>query len=503
MQQIVIPVLNDVWMDNGIETLYQILKEAENESFEVKADKNSLIITVSDFTKFCASLGVAVKNRRSNLIVVGKDKKLGEMKEIKKDYILIQEGTKVAGKVSFKEELYNEDKTVEAVKGIFDLIVKEGTRTCIVCGRQYSKSVKKLQQAPYPFVTKIKSLSGVRSYKNDEVCSLKEYFDEFCPTCYFTGIIQWLDDGIIYRTIPGEKSILFLPQFNELDTLMAFKNSYRPNLNKNSRYCNVLASSGSKETENTHGAFSTLLCFYENLFFDADKKEIVGKKWAMVEIPFGSVKNLKYSNINIEDSVLQVIKDISVERIRLYKEIISKVSFFYDKPKGSRVNWDLTGEIRENLAWAVLKNDFHFFTSNFLPKKGGKVNYSKETREHLEELIYIWRLKSMGVKREELDTIKSVGNIIAKVSKKNKSVLFKLDKARTLADFWNVLREISRKLLGFDDNDTKMIKPMALDGIIQLTKEHESEWKEIRDLLVVYSSMYYSIGMKKESETND
>ncbi len=363
--------------------------------------------------------------------------------------------------------------------------------------------MKKLQQASYPFVTKIKSLSGVRSYKDGIVYSFKEYFDDYCPTCYLTGISEWLDDGIIYRTVPGEKSILFLPRFNNLEELGKFKQSYRPLLNKSSRYRNIRVIEGSEETENPSGSFSTLLCFYEKFFFDVDKKEVIGKSWAMMEVPFGAVKNIKLNVINLAESVLQVIKELSEDNIRIYKGILTEIFFFYDHPKGAPVDWDLTGEIRENLSKAILKDDFHSFARNLLPGKGGRVGYSKEIRKNLEDLIYIWRLKNMGVPKDKLDTIKSVGNIVAKASRKNPSLLYKLDKTRTIDDFWGVLREISRKLIGFEDSDKKMIKPTALDGIIQLVKEYEDKWKEIRDLLVIYSSMYYSIGGRKEGETNE
>jgi len=106
----------------------------------------------------------------------------------------------------------------------------------------------------------------------------------------------------------------------------------------------------------------------------------------------------------------------------------------------------------------------------------------------------------MGIPKENLDTIKSVGNIIAVASKNNLSLLYKLDKARNLSEFWSVLREISRKIVGFDKKELAMIKPTALDNLIQLVKTYEDQWKEIRDLLVVYSSMYYSIKSRAGGE---
>lgn len=501
--KIEIPIYHDVWMDNGVETFYQILKEAQNNSFNVNINADSLLLNVTDFDEFKEAVGVAVKNRRSNLIVIAEDKKTGETKEVKKDYVLIQEGTKVKGVVAFKEGLYNEKTTLDTVKNVFDSIAEEGTRNCIVCGRQFSRPVKKLQQAAYPLVTKIKSLSGVRSYKDGEVYSFKEYFEDLCPACHLIGLSEWSDDGIIYRTIPGEKSTLFLPKLNSLDELVEFKKSYRPLLNKGSRYRNIRVKEGSEETENPPGSFSTLLCFYEKFFFDVDKKEVIGKSWVMMEVPFGAVKNIKLNAIDLTEPVLRVVKELTNEKISIYKAIIEEIFFFYDNPKGAPVDWDLTGEIREKLSEAILKDDFHSFAGNLLPRKGGRVGYSKDTKLNIEDLIYIWRLKNMGVPKEKIDTVKSVGNIVAKASKNNPSLLYKLDKTKNIGAFWSVLREISRKLIGFDENDKRMIKPTALDGLIQLVKDDEGGWKEIRDLLVVYSSMYYAIGGMREEKENE
>lgn len=501
-------------MDNAVETLYRILRETQNSSFSVKIDNNSLIITVTDFDKFKESVGIAVKNRRSNLIAINEDKNLGEKKEVKKDYILIQEGAKVSGKVAFKEELYNEKSTAETIKEIFDLISKEGTRNCIICGRQFFKPMKKLQQAAYPFVTKIKSLSGVRSYKDGEVYSFKEYFEDLCPTCYLTGISEWLDDGIIYRTVPGEKSTLFLPRFNSLEGLAKFKDSYRSLLNKSSRYRNIRVKEGSEETENPSGSFSTLLCFYEKFFFGVDKKEVIGKSWAMMEVPFGAVKNIKLNVIDLTESILLIIKELSEDKISIYKGIITEIFFFYDNTKGAPVDWDLTGEIRENLSESILRDDFRSFAKNLLPRKGGHVGYSNDTRLNLEYLIYIWRLKGMGLDEENLKIIKSAGRTIAAASKNHRNLLYKLDKAKDKNALLDALRQISRRIAGLKveekDKFRGFIYPPALEDIVLLLERHESDSKFIEDLkntLVIFSCVEFSrldyIGEKKEGVVNE
>ena len=76
--------------------------------------------------------------------------------------------------------------------------------------------------------------------------------------------------------------------------------------------------------------------------------------------------------------------------------------------------------------------------------------------------------------------------------------MYKLDKVRTIDEFWSVLREISRKMAGMEKDELREIKPTAIDELVVMVKEHEKIWKEIRDLLVIYSSMYLAIKKLKK-----
>jgi len=491
--EIKIPIYNDVWMDNAVENLYYLIEDS-GEEIDINLDKRELTVNTKNKDELKSILSSIIQNSRNTLIVKHKNKKTGETKQIKKDFVLIQEGKKIGGIVAFKENIYAEPE--KSAGEILDLIEKEGKRSCIVCGKTFFKPYKKLQQATYPFVTKIKSFSGVRTYKDGNFYSFKEYHDNFCPTCYLVGILEWLDTRIIYRTFPGDKSFLFLPSFDNFEDLIEFKGEYEPLLNKSERYSNIRVNINEDKTEGTPGKFSTLLCFYEKFLLDIEYENVIGSDWAVMEVPFGSVKNIKFRILNLTDSILGVMKEfIGENEIRIYTDLIKEIYFFIDNPKGSPVDWDLTRKIREKLSESFLIDDFRGFAKMLLPRKGGKVGYSSETRENLENLIYIWRWKKMGIPKESLSSIKGVGNIIAKVSKNNLSLLYKLDKTRTIEDLWSVLREISRKLVGLDIKKAK-VRPTALDELIQLLKDNEKQWTEIRDLLVVYSSMYYAIGSR-------
>ncbi len=495
----------NVWMDNGIENLYRMFRSID--SCNVKLFQHSLILEIIDKKRFIKEVVAAIISKRLNLIVIEEDLKTRVKKEIKKDFILIQEEKKVGGRVTLKEDIFKPEKVEEIISLIFNNF-GEGTNRCILCGRQYSKGIKKLQQASYPFVTKIASLSGVRSYKDGESLSFREYYDNVCPLCYLVGILEWTDEALIYRTFPGEKSYLFMPYFKNLKDLHDFKKFcvYSRILDNSKRYSNIKVNPNIQDVERTPGEYSTLLCFYEK-FIENATDEIIARDWIVLNIPFGAVKNVKLDLLNIDKGILKIIKNLKEggKLERIYSDSIKKLYFYSQNKNGT--DWDITRQIQENLSKYFLLDDFRGFTNNLLPKKGGYVFFSSEVRKGLEELIFEWRWKKMGVDRNRLESIKSVGNIIAKVSKNNVSLLYKMDKVRNIDEFWSVLREISRKLLGLEEKELKMIRPTSLDDLIQLTKEiiekSKEGWKEIRDLLVVYASMYYSIDKLKISEGGD
>ncbi|WP_052353379.1 hypothetical protein [Methermicoccus shengliensis] len=490
-----ITVYKDPWMDNGLENFFRITGDLDSCDAELTA--TSVKIEIKNKEEFIKELTRKILEKRQNLLVIEKNDKTNEIKEIRKDHLILQEEKKIGGKVAFKEDLYKPEKTAGMLSRIFD--TKEGKFRCILCSRSFDRAIKKLQQANYPFVTKIASLSGVRSYKDGKALSLKEYYDNLCPLCYLIGVLEWTDEALIYRTFPGDKSFLFLPHFVSLRELHDFKKScmYSGILNETARYSNIRVNPSSDEVENTPGEYSTLLCFYEK-FIENATEDIIANDWVVLHIPFGAVKNIKVDSINVERGILGIIRDIyeNGEKCNfIYKEIFSKMYFHSENKKGG--DWDTTREIQESLSRFFLLDDFRDFTSSLLPRKGGYVLFSSETRRALEELIFVWRWRRMGIPKERLDAIKSVGNIIAKASRNNASLLYKMDRVRTVDEFWSVLREIARKLPGMEEKDLKMIRPTALDELIQLVKgvvENNKEgWREVRDLLIVYSSMYYAI----------
>ncbi len=489
--QVEIRIYNDFWLDNAIENFYRILLNVQEnlEDLDVEILNNRLIFTFNNLESLKKFLISEIKYRYKNMICMEVDTGTGVSKEVKKDFVLLQEGTKKEGKVKLKEKVYNWNELPKMLDVVFK--PKKGSnKICIMCGKPHKKSFE-LKQAIYPLATKTKSLSGIRTLK-----TLPEYYKNVCPLCYLLGALEWTDDALVFRTlIDSGKSYLFIPVFESLEKLNNFKENVLSSgiLSKSSRYTNLLVKPKSDETENTPGEYTTLLAFYEKFIRDASiTLEETCKSWAVLHIPLGKVKNVKLETIRISEGILGVIKSLIEHNLMPYQML--KGIFFKTKTTGGyQTDWNLTNDLREELAKNFLFDNFRGFTKTLLPRKSGFVCFTSDARTVFEELIYVWRWERLGIPKEKLGIIKSVGNIIAKLSLENQSLLYKLDKTRNLEDFWSVLREISRKMAGLDGEKLKEIKPTSIDELVMLVKENENVWKEIRDLLVVYSSMYLAI----------
>lgn len=492
-----IPLFNDIWMDNALVNFYSLLLEYNEGKLNIELNNDNLSIfgDSEDFKKILIGIVKNSKDYTHINLIEGDEKK-----EYKKDFILIQSfrvnelgqrDNKNGRFISFKPKLFSNPE--EEISKIMESN-KKGKRTCVFCGNSFSKKYDDIKQANYPFATKIKSLGGVRSNNKGEY-KLKFYNDSACPMCNLIGILGWVTNKIIYRSIPNDKSYIFLPKSDNLIELNDFKEDYCPLLNNYERWSNIKDFVSEEGVVNTYGKFSTLLCFYHKFFIIVEDNDY-NIDWGIISIPEGSVKNIQLLNYHVDKKILNIIKTF----VQKYDEEIY-ILFNSILVLGDN---DLTNTIRENLAKAFLTDNFRDFSRNFVINKQNKFIFSSKKIDffkYMNLLIELWRMKKMGITEENLGTIRSVGNIISTVSKENLSLYYKLDKVKNIEQFWSCLREISKKLTNPKIN-RKLIRETSLDELCVLLKKNESNWKEIRDLLIIYSSMYYSISRGKSENNN-
>jgi len=499
MMKIEIPIYHDVWMDNGLENLYGILGDIEGVETSLEEDK--LRFEITDKEKFFKGFQIAIESRMNSVIFVERiDKKTGERKNVKKDFVLSQYGKKVGGRNVLKEKIYSE--TEKRLKEIIENI-NEGDKVCILCGKSYLKNVDKLKQSVYPFVTKIRSLSGIRTIKG-----LKDYNDTLCPLCYLVGSLEWTDGNIIFRSFLGggerRYSVVFLPLMSNLRDLDKFKKMYTTTLEPQDLISNIRTKTGYGEGES-----ATLLYFYEKLFneiwfqqelpedlldYSGVEKEIC-KDWVAIRVPSGAVKNIKYEKLKISSDILRTVYGLTKERKLIYSSFISKIFFILEKRNPERER-EISQEIKEGVSRAFLRDDLNSFASYLLPRKGGHVVIPREAEDVLYGLIQLWRWYKMGLSDEELKTLKSTARIVAMIANKGHiGILYKLDRARNPDEFLSGLRELSRRLIGLKDEEGKKIYPPALETLVETLEKNKANkelFGDVKNVLVIFSCVEIS-----------
>ncbi len=507
-----IPIHIDAWMLNGIETLYTLLNDLKDCKVELESDR--LKVEIFDLESFLKIFAGKIEDKQNKVIFVKKLDNKGQEKFIKKDFVLIQYGKAINGKNVLKEKIYLE--TEKRLKDIF-LAIKKGNKTCILCERKFKKSVDKLKQAVHPFATKIKSLSGVRT--------LKENYDNLCPLCYLIGTLEWLDEAILYRCSLGSGkqtySVIFLPFELNLKKLHECKVEYRKILksNINSPVSNLLkivpSSDGKEKKIGYEGEYTTILKFFERFV-----KEILGeygrdnfeeideifgyaerkfcKSWIMLKIPSGNVKNIKLSRLDLNNDFIKLLIDLERKDIFIYDNIVDKIGV---RDKNGKFLPKETSETKEYTAKTVIFDNFRDFSRMFLPRKN-IVKYHGNLKD-LDELIKLWRLMPMKLD-ENLKDIKDAAKTLAKLLKNHLSILYEMNKARTKEEFIRIYQQACRRLLGVREEERTNIYPPALEKFADLLiNSSNNEWKTLRDVLLIYTSIYISRGEYKNTFTGE
>lgn len=512
-------VYNDVWMDNAVENFYRIIKEISEEPDVVEAtiSGEDVEVKIADNKKFISSLKDKIINRRdTNIFFEKEDSKTKLKTNVKKDFVIIQYGTKVGGKNVLKEQIYSETEIESILEELIkDLKSEKKKKTCVLCNREFSKPLGNLKQSIYPFSTKIKSLSGVRTDLDSEhnIKQMKDYFDNICPICYLIGALEWSDSGIVYRCyLSNGKSIFLLPSYNNLKKLHEIKSKYINKLPRGESRSNIIfkfkKAAGDEGSAVPVGNNTLLLGFLEKTIDECmveDKKKIsiweVRNKygldsWTLVEVPSGAIKNIKQRRLKIKEGVLTLIGLMLEHSFKVYEQIIYRCNMRY--MEDNSIFWEETEALKENMARCLMDDDYEGFASTMFPRKKAyfDIFLDKEEKEKFsEKFIYEWRWKKMGLTEKELETLSKAAKIVAKVADGHIGDLYKLDKARNLTELLEGLQQIAKRVVGLDEKDLQYLSFKEMEEFINLLHINDN-FKDLKSTLIIYSCMELAGAMR-------
>ncbi|OGW08182.1 MAG: hypothetical protein A2W75_03810 [Nitrospinae bacterium RIFCSPLOWO2_12_39_15] len=517
---------NDFWMDNAAENFYRIVKEIEDvESGVVEADlsENNIEIKINDKNKFVSFLKDKIINRRDRYIFfVKEDPKTKLKNNVKKNFVIMQYGAKTKGKNVLKEQIYSDGDISPLLEELIkDLESEKKKKSCVLCNRKFAKSIGNLKQSIYPFSTKIKSLSGVRTELDSEhnIQQMKDYFDNVCPVCYLIGALEWSDGGIVYRCYLNGKSIFLLPSYGDLKKLHQIKSKYINGLPTGESKSNVIfkfkKATGEEGSSVPVGNNTLMLgflekvideCLVENVnrisFWEVRKKYGLDS-WILVEVPSGTVKNIRQHHLKIKDNVLNLIGLNLENKFKIYEQIIYRCNMKY--MEDNSIFWDETEVLKENMARCIIDDDYEGFASAMLPRKKAyfDIFLDKEEREKFSnKFIYEWRWKKMGLTVEELETLSKAAKVVAKVADGHIGDLYKLDKARDLTDLLEGLQQIAKRVIGLDEKDMQYLSFKEMEEFTNLLHIRSEDFKDLKSTLIIYSCMELAGAIRNRTKSN-
>lgn len=514
-----IPIYHDTWLDNGVENLYHMLSELqidEPELLDVQLKEDRLLLEIFELDKFPYYFASRIGDARDRNLFYEKKLDTDETKKTMKSFSPLQSKW-VKNRNLIKEKIYHEDKAEDTIISILSAIEKGGNRNrCVLCGRSFGRKDYKLKLANYPFVTKIKSISGTRTKveKDGSLSRWPDQYNDLCPICYAVSTLQWSDRGIVYRCHLNEWSLMLLPMSTNLKELHELKRHYTTQLQAMDNVSNVRIvlqmKTGEEKFRRPSGTYSLILAFMEKLtdvafmetqvnsFFEVTKR--INRDWMALEIAEGNVKMIKYRQITLSKSIIEMVAKMIQGDVFVFKDLIEQVNL---SPQAKREEID---ELKEAMSKSIITDDYEGFASSFLPKKSKYVNFYPKGKESLDELIINWRWNELAFTSDDLEMVKKVGNIAAKVALRDMSVLYKMDKVRNITDLLDVLREISRKIVGMDEKERKYLSPNSMEQLLEKVYEYagqRSDFKDLKSTLVIYSCMEYAKDMYHREKSND
>lgn len=523
-----IPIYHDPWLDNGLENFFQILNSVRNnapEVLSVQLSAEAMQVEIYDEVRFVELTAAAItKWRDDHLFYWDLEEETGIKTNKKKAFAALQYDKKQGNYNRMKEKILKDDEALAILQLLVDEVrAAHLKKTCVLCGRKFQNASTNLKQAVYPMVTKIKSLSGVRTTLEDDgsISGLTEYYRRLCPFCYVVGAVEWCDRGIVYRSFLDETSVVLLPAPRQADllNLHELKREYVRHLHPQEKVSNVRvhvfrshkrkdeddqASAVNSESEEREefpvGKHTLLLGFYEKVLRDIasetkrlDFKTVqrsVSDAWLAMEVPEGKVKNIRLYKLVVEERTVQLLARLIEQDVYPYGYFFGPVWLANDE--GKPVNDDtLTRERKEALAQAFIEDDFERFASAFGPRRRTHIALSSKAEETLEQMIKFWRWEAMPLSGEDLETVKKAARAVAKIAGKNISIYYAIEKARMASDLLEALQEVAHKLVGLEQKDLQYVSVDSLEKFTEMLHLNQAQFKDLKNTLAIFAAVEY------------
>ena len=506
---------NDVWIDNGLELFGHLVDAIQNQHRQVVQvcwEPEALVVTIHDPQQFVKLLDEAIQKQIESTLYYTSEKD-GVKRSLLKPFVGFNQQPP-----DQRPPLYQDTQRFQFLQRVLNnpTLQKRGeNRGCPLCGEPLVGGVE-LTLSAYPFVTKIRSLSGARSKWHENGLVGFPYYLTVCHQCYFLGSLVWADDALLYLCdIDGSDGyavvLLPAPMEGNLKHIHEVKSSYRPRHGErrtNVRFKPREAQAG-EERNVQDGSYSLLLAFLErtidevaekiedaDLFAEVQRR--VSEGWLILSIPQGRLKNISAHNLILDSPTLQLLTKLVEQGTLPYAYCLSEI--WVTDEKGKRLQ-DFVPALHEQMAKAILTNDFELFAKVFIPKPRRQLCFRFSVEGIVESIVKLWRWSNMDA--QALEVVKEAGRALAAIaaSRKQPVLLYHLERVRSASDLLEVLKEGVHRLISLKADKRCNI---SLDALEQLTEQlHQisdaRQFADLKNTLIIFAGIAYAKRTMREN----
>lgn len=95
--------------------------------------------------------------------------------------------------------------------------------------------------------------------------------------------------------------------------------------------------------------------------------------------------------------------------------------------------------------------------------------------------------------KDEMDVMRKSGQVIGNVADDYISDLYQLDRTRSVEEFIKQLKNIGLRAISISKNEKEPVYAEPLANLVDLINKYKDDYDEIKDIVLVYASVYLSI----------
>jgi hypothetical protein len=225
---------------------------------------------------------------------------------------------------------------------------------------------------------------------------------------------------------------------------------------------------------------------------------VISEGWLILSIPQGRLKSVSAHNLILDAPTLQLLAKLVEQHTLPYADCLSEI--WVTDEKGKRLQ-DFVPALHEQMAKAILTNDFEQFAKAFVPKPRRQLRFSFSVESTVENIVNLWRWSKMDA--QALEVVKKAGRALAAIaaSRKQPVLLYNLERVRSASDLLEVLKEGVHRLMGLEADEMRYI---SLDALEQLTERlHQTpdarQFADLKNTLIIFAGIAYAKHTMREN----